>query len=185
MNLHHVLTSTRRFRADETFFSFPNGFSNLSNSRFRSLIAWIQPIKLRKREFDRLEKPLGNEKKVHQPGIFSYSFQIETCFKVSCFHDVNSCKLTCFSKNQVLFMLRWRSSRSIGLQRQSTNHMAHREVVTSIQKQTKNRNETGSNLSLGTRLTVLSKRLGRKRCCDTTPDRCLECNRLTILTAHC
>ena len=54
-----------------------------------------------------------------------------------------------------------------------------------IYKQTKNRNETGSNLSLGTRLTVLSKRLGRKRCCDTTPDRCLECNRLTILTAHC
>ena len=48
--------------------------------------------------------------------------------------------------------------------------MAHREVVISIQKQTKNRNDTGSNLSLGTRLTVLSKRLGRKRCCDTTPD---------------
>ena len=38
------------------FFSFPNGFSNLSNSRFRSLIGWIQAIKLRKREFDRLEK---------------------------------------------------------------------------------------------------------------------------------
>ena len=57
--------------------------------------------------------------------------------------------------------------------------------TSSIYKQTKNRNETGSNLSLGTRLTVLSKRLGRKRCCDTTPDRCLECNRLTILTAHC
>ena len=54
-----------------------------------------------------------------------------------------------------------------------------------LQKQTKNRNEKGSDLSLGTRLTVLSKRLGRKRCCDTTPDRCLECNRLTILTAHC
>ena len=54
-----------------------------------------------------------------------------------------------------------------------------------VYKQNKNRNETGSNLSLGTRLTVLSKRLGRKRCCDTTPDRCLECNRLTILTAHC
>ena len=35
------------------------------------------------------------------------------------------------------------------------------------------RNETGSNLSLGTRLTVLPKRLGRKRCCDATPDRCL------------
>ena len=54
-----------------------------------------------------------------------------------------------------------------------------------VQKQTKNRNEMGADLSLGTRLTVLSKRLGRKRCCDTTPDRCLECNRLTILTAHC
>ena len=25
----------------------------------------------------------------------------------------------------------------------------------------------------GTRLTVLSKSLGRKRCCDATPDRCL------------
>ena len=87
--------------------SCADGFSNLSNSRFRSLIAWIQPIKLRKREFDRLEKPLGNEKKVHQPGILSYSLQIKTCFKVSCFHDVNSCKLTCFlKKKQVLFMLR-------------------------------------------------------------------------------
>ena len=42
-----------------------------------------------------------------------------------------------------------------------------------IYKQTKNRNETGSNLRLGTRLTVLSKRLGRKRCCDATPDRWL------------
>ena len=31
-------------------------FSNLSNSRFRSLIGWIQAITLRKREFDRLEK---------------------------------------------------------------------------------------------------------------------------------
>ena len=49
----------------------------------------------------------------------------------------------------------------------------------------KTRNETGSDLSLGTRLTVLSKRLRRKRCCHATPDRCLECNRLTILTAHC
>ena len=54
-----------------------------------------------------------------------------------------------------------------------------------IQKQTKNRNETGSNLSLDTRVTVLAKRLGRKRCRDTTPDRCLECCRLTMLTAHC
>ena len=43
----------------------------------------------------------------------------------------------------------------------------------SIYKQTENRNERDSNISLGTRLTVLSKRLGRKRCCDATPDRCL------------
>ena len=43
----------------------------------------------------------------------------------------------------------------------------------SIYKQTKNSKETGSNLSLGTRLTVLSKRLGRKRCCDATPNRFL------------
>ena len=50
-----------------------------------------------------------------------------------------------------------------------------------IQKQAKNRNETCSNLSLGTRLTVLSKRLRRKRCCDATPDRCQEGSRLTIL----
>ena len=50
-----------------------------------------------------------------------------------------------------------------------------------IEKQTKNRNEIGPNLSLGERLTRLSKRLSRKRCCDTTPDRCLECIRLTIL----
>ena len=35
---------------------FLRPFSNLSNSRFRSLIDWIQPIRLRKREFDRLEK---------------------------------------------------------------------------------------------------------------------------------
>ena len=40
----------------------------------------------------------------------------------------------------------------------------------SVYKQTKNRHETGSNLRLGTRLTVLSKRLERKRCCDATPD---------------
>ena len=50
-----------------------------------------------------------------------------------------------------------------------------------FEKQTKNRNETGSDLSLGERLTRLSKRLSRKRCCDTTPDRCLEGSRLTIL----
>ena len=54
-----------------------------------------------------------------------------------------------------------------------------------IEKQAKNRNETGSTLSLATRLTVLSKRLGRKSCCDTTPDRCLELTRFTILTLHC
>ena len=51
----------------------------------------------------------------------------------------------------------------------------------SIEKQTKNRNETGSDLSLGERLTRLSKRLSRKRCCDTTPDRCQEGSRLTIM----
>ena len=39
--------------------------------------------------------------------------------------------------------------------------------------------------TVGTRLKVLSKRLGRKHCCDTTPDRCLEVCRLTILTPHC
>ena len=54
-----------------------------------------------------------------------------------------------------------------------------------IYKQTKNRNGTGSNLSLGTRLTVLSKRLGRKRCCDATPDRCPEVCRLTIFASYC
>ena len=48
-------------------------------------------------------------------------------------------------------------------------------------KTAKNRNETGSDLSLGERLTRLSKRLSRKRCCDTTPDRCQEGSRLTIL----
>ena len=36
-----------------------------------------------------------------------------------------------------------------------------------------------------TRLTVLSKRLGRKRCCDTTTDRCLEVCHLTIFSSHC
>ena len=54
-----------------------------------------------------------------------------------------------------------------------------------IDKQAKNRNETGSKLSLGTRLTVLSKSLGRKRCCDATPDRCLKVCRLTIFASDC
>ena len=58
-------------------------------------------------------------------------------------------------------------------------------LCVSFHKQTKNRNETGSNLSLGTRLTVLSKRVGRKRCCDATPGRCLEVCRLTIFASHC
>ena len=52
-------------------------------------------------------------------------------------------------------------------------------------KQTKNRNENGSNLNIGTHLTVLSKRLGRKRYCDATPDRCLEVCRLTIFASQC
>ena len=51
----------------------------------------------------------------------------------------------------------------------------------SFEKETKNRNETGLDLHLGERLKKLSKRLRRKRCCDTTPDRCQECSRLTIL----
>ena len=51
-------------------------------------------------------------------------------------------------------------------------------------KRTKNKNKTGSNLSLGRRLMVLSKRLGRKRCCGTTPNRCLEVCRLTIFASH-
>ena len=49
-------------------------------------------------------------------------------------------------------------------------------------------NETGSNLRLDTVTfddDFKTSTVGRKRCCDTTPDRCLECNRLTILTAHC
>ena len=54
-----------------------------------------------------------------------------------------------------------------------------------FQKQTKNRNETGSNLNLGTRLTALPKHLGHKRCCDITPHRCLEVCRLTIFASHC
>ena len=50
-----------------------------------------------------------------------------------------------------------------------------------IQKETKNRNETGSHLSLGTCFMVLSKRLGRKCCCGTTPDRCLDCKKILRL----
>ena len=68
MNLHHgntklqnkfqFATSTRRFQADETFYVSQRFFQPIEFSFFRSLIAWIQPIKLRKREFDSLEKPL-------------------------------------------------------------------------------------------------------------------------------
>ena len=39
--------------------------------------------------------------------------------------------------------------------------------------------------SLDTRLMVLSKCLGRMRCCDTTPNRCLGVCRLTIFASHC
>ena len=46
-------------------------------------------------------------------------------------------------------------------------------------------NEIGSNLKLGTRLTLLSKRLGRKPCCDATLDRYLEVCRLTIFASQC
>ena len=44
-----------------------------------------------------------------------------------------------------------------------------------------NRNQTYSNLNLVIRLTRV-KRLSRKRCCDTTPDRCQEGCQLTILS---
>ena len=58
-------------------------------------------------------------------------------------------------------------------------------LFTLFEKQSKNRNETGSSLSLDTRLTLLAKRLGRKRCCDTTPDCCLERNRPIIVPLNC
>ena len=53
--------------------------------------------------------------------------------------------------------------------------------ILQLKNKLQNRIQTGSDLSLGERLTRLSKRLSRKRCCDTTPDRCLECSRLAIL----
>ena len=66
MNLHHgntklqnkfqFGTSTRRFRADETFYVSQRLFQPIEFSLFRSLIGWIQAIKLRKRELDSLEK---------------------------------------------------------------------------------------------------------------------------------
>ena len=52
--------------------------------------------------------------------------------------------------------------------------------VSNLEKEAKNRDETGSNLSLDTHLTRV-KCLRRKRCCDTTPDRCQDGTRLTIL----
>ena len=51
---------------------------------------------------------------------------------------------------------------------------------TQNEKQAKNKNETGSNLSVGVRLTRV-KRLSRERSYDTTPERYLEGSRLTIL----
>ena len=48
-----------------------------------------------------------------------------------------------------------------------------------LEKRPKNRNETGSNLSLGTRL-MRVKCLSRRRYCDTTLDCCQEGSRLTI-----
>ena len=60
MNLHHgnsklqnkfqFATSTRRFRADETFYVSQRLFQPIEFSFFRSLIGWIQAIKLRKNE---------------------------------------------------------------------------------------------------------------------------------------
>ena len=143
-----------------------------SRSKFDSLDPTYQTSKARIRQ---VGKAVGKrEKKFHQPGIFSYSLK----------HDVNSCTLTCFLKKTSSFHAKMKKFQ---VDRSSTiryTHMAHREVVISIQKQTKN-SETGSDLSLGTHLTVLSKRLGRKRCCDTTPDRCLRVCRLIIFASHC
>ena len=60
MNLHHgnsklqnkfqFGTSTRRFRADETFYVSQRLFQPIEFSFFLSLIVWIQAIKLRKNE---------------------------------------------------------------------------------------------------------------------------------------
>ena len=60
MNLHHgntklqnkfqFATNTRRFRADETFYVSQRLFQPIEFSFFRSLIGWIQAIKLRKNE---------------------------------------------------------------------------------------------------------------------------------------
>ena len=60
MNLHHgnsklqnkfqFATSTRRFRADETFYVSQRFFQPIEFSFFRSLIGWIQAIKLRENE---------------------------------------------------------------------------------------------------------------------------------------
>ena len=60
MNLHHgnsklqnkfqFATSTRRFRADETFYVSQRLFQPIEFSFFRNLIGWIQAIKLRKNE---------------------------------------------------------------------------------------------------------------------------------------
>ena len=49
------------------------------------------------------------------------------------------------------------------------------KFIFSIDKQTKNRNETGLNLSLGTRLAVLSKRDGLKCCCDAIRTAAWKC----------
>ena len=64
MNLHHGKTKLykisfklQRVREDSglmKLFCFPTAFRTYR--RFRVLIGWIQVIKLRKREFDRLEK---------------------------------------------------------------------------------------------------------------------------------
>ena len=54
-----------------------------------------------------------------------------------------------------------------------------------IKSQAKNPNETGSDLSLGSPLTRLSKRLGLKRRFGATADNCLADSRLTILILDC
>ena len=86
----------------------------------------------------------------------------------------------CLEKNFLHFVCFWFGKHLYWL---APNFGTPLQVVTSeymiplqfwkLYKQTKNRHETVSNLSLGKRLTVLSKRLGRKRCCDATPYHCL------------
>ena len=73
-----------------------------------------------------------------------------------------------------------RSKRIFEKQRQLVYQIYSTVASSAVEKKAKNRNETDSNLSLGTRLTRV-KRLSRERSYDTTPDRCQEDSRPIIL----